>query len=85
MSAASHPLLPAMSRRFCERLGLKHPLVLAPMLASSTPELVAGVAKAGALAQFGLGLQSPQEMRAVLEAVRRLHFTLKQSPRTGFF
>jgi nitronate monooxygenase len=50
-----------LSTRLVEGLGIKHPIVLAPMFGSpTTPQLVAAVANAGGLAMYGAG-QTPKE------------------------
>jgi len=58
--------------RFTHRLGVRHPIVLAPMLGVSTPELVASVANSGALAFIGAGSNSQAELRRAVRATRDL-------------
>lgn len=61
------------SARFCERIGIDEPIVLAPMGGGpSTPELVAAVAEAGGLGSIAAGYLSPDALVAHLERTRRL-------------
>ena len=52
------------------RLGLRLPLVLAPMAGVSTPALVAAVSEAGGLGSLGAAYLSPADLRAAGEAVQ---------------
>ncbi|HET9405135.1 MAG TPA: nitronate monooxygenase [Burkholderiales bacterium] len=54
----------------CDRLGIRLPIVQAPMPNTSTPELVAAVSKAGALGSFGSAYTQPEAMQREAEAVR---------------
>ncbi len=55
------------------RLGIKYPLVQAPMAGGFTsPELVAAVCNAGGLGSFAAALLSPADIRSGVEQVRRL-------------
>lgn len=54
----------------CDRLGIRLPIVQAPMPSTSTPELVAAVSKAGALGSFGSVYTQPEAMQREAEAVR---------------
>lgn len=55
-----------------ERIGLRYPIVQAPMAGGpTTPALVASVGKAGALGSFGFAYTEPATMRDHVEAVRR--------------
>lgn len=60
------------SDEFCERFGLRYPIVQAPMAGVTTPELVAAVAGAGGLGSLGAAYLSPQALREQITAVRRL-------------
>ncbi|SDL30386.1 nitronate monooxygenase [Modicisalibacter muralis] len=60
------------SDEFCERFGLRYPIVQAPMAGVTTPELVAAVAGAGGLGSLGAAYLSPQALREQLLAVRGL-------------
>ena len=53
-------------------LGVRYPLIQAPMAGSTTPELVAAVSEAGALGSFGGARSSPDELRAAIRAIRAL-------------
>ena len=72
----------------CDRLGIRLPLIQAPMPSASTPELVAAVSHAGALGSFGSAYTQPETMLREAEAVRaRTHapfnvnlFVAKQPP-----
>lgn len=54
----------------CDRLGIRLPIIQAPMPSASTPELVAAVSKAGALGSFGAAYTQPEAMQRDAEAVR---------------
>jgi nitronate monooxygenase len=58
---------------FARRLGLRVPLVQAPMAGgSTTPQLVAEVCRAGGLGSVAGAMLSPDELRAQIRAVRSL-------------
>ena len=54
----------------CEQLGIRLPIIQAPMPSASTPELVAAVSKAGGLGSFGSNQSQPEAMQRDAEAVR---------------
>lgn len=54
----------------CDRLGIRLPIIQAPMPSASTPELVVAVSKAGALGSFGSAYTQPETMQREAEAVR---------------
>jgi nitronate monooxygenase len=54
----------------CERLGIEHPIVQAPV--SSAPELVAAVSNAGALGMLQASWLEPVELREAIRETRRL-------------
>jgi len=54
----------------CELLGLRLPIVQAPMPNTATPELVAAVSQAGALGSFGFAYTQPEAMQRDADAVR---------------
>jgi len=54
----------------CDVLGLRIPLVQAPMPNAATPDLVAAVSGAGALGSFGFANTQPETMLREAEAVR---------------
>jgi nitronate monooxygenase len=59
--------------RLTERLGLRLPVVQAPMAGGpSTPELVAAVSNAGGLGSLGGAVLAPDALRAAIRAVRAL-------------
>ena len=53
-------------------LGVRYPVLQAPMSGSTTPELAAAVSNAGALGSLGAAWLSPDELRAAIRAVRQL-------------
>jgi len=53
-----------------ERLGLKYPIVQAPMASISTAPLVTAVSRAGGLGSIGSAIMPPAEVKAQVEAVR---------------
>ena len=55
----------------CERLGIRLPIIQAPMAGGpTTPELVSAVSAAGALGSFGFAYTQPETMRRDVEAMR---------------
>src|SRR4051812_12116118 len=58
--------------RVTELLGVRYPLIQAPMAGSTPPEMVAAVAQAGGLGSLGAARMSPEELRAAIRAVRAL-------------
>jgi nitronate monooxygenase len=60
-----------LKNSFAERLGLRLPLVVAPMAGGpTTPELVAAASAAGALGSFGFAYTQPEEMKKQAATVR---------------
>src|SRR5205814_9184019 len=56
---------------FSDKLGLRLPLIAAPMAGGPTkPELVAACSAAGALGSFGFAYTQPDEMKRQAAAVR---------------
>jgi nitronate monooxygenase len=53
-------------------LGVRYPLLQAPMSGVTTPELVAAVSDAGALGSLGAAWMPPDDLRAAIRAVRAL-------------
>lgn len=53
-------------------LNIRHPIIQAPMVGVSTPELAAAVANAGALGSIGLGASSAAQAEAMIQATRAL-------------
>ncbi|MBV9261412.1 MAG: nitronate monooxygenase [Pseudolabrys sp.] len=62
-----------MPRDFLKRLGIEHPIVLAPMAGSGgTPELVAAVSNAGGLGSWGGAYSTPQQILDTAKQIRAL-------------
>jgi nitronate monooxygenase len=58
---------------FTGRVGIEHPLVLAPMAGGpSTPALCAAVSEAGGLGSYGAAYLPPEKLREEIRAIRRL-------------
>lgn len=57
--------------RFCDLARVAHPIVQAPMLGSAGPELATAVAQAGGLGSLACATASAEEVRRLLEAVRK--------------
>lgn len=53
-------------------LKIRHPIIQAPMVGVSTPQLAAAVSNAGALGSIGLGASTAAQSRAMIEATRAL-------------
>lgn len=53
-------------------LGVRHPIIQAPMAGASTPEMAAAAATAGGLGSLGLALKSPTGAAADMAAARGL-------------
>src|SRR5579864_289573 len=58
------------AREFCERFGLKVPILLAPMAGASAPSLSIAVADAGGLGSCGALLMQPDQILAWAKEVR---------------
>ena len=56
----------------CDRLGIRLPIIQAPMASASTPDMAAAVSKAGALGSLGAAYSQPEAMQRDAEAVRSL-------------
>jgi nitronate monooxygenase len=56
--------------RLTELFGITHPIVLAPMAGSGTPELAAAVSNAGGLGSLGCGRTAPEDVPALARALR---------------
>jgi nitronate monooxygenase len=54
----------------CDLLGIRLPLIQAPMASASTPDMAAAVSKAGALGSLGHAYTQPEAMQRDAEAVR---------------
>ena len=53
-----------------ERLGLRYPIIQAPMASAATPEMAVAVTRAGAMGSLGVSLQSTDATRANCEFIR---------------
>ncbi len=63
--------MPRVSTPFSQKLGLRVPLIAAPMAGGpTTPELVAACSAAGALGSFGFAYTQPDEMKKQAATVR---------------
>ena len=58
------------TKAFCERFGLRVPILLAPLAGASAPSLSIAVANAGGLGACGALLMTPEEIGAWTEEVR---------------
>jgi nitronate monooxygenase len=69
--ASSHTLASLGSNELLARLGIRHPIIQAPMSGSTTPELVAAVSAAGGLGTLAASGLSVEQLRDAIAAVRR--------------
>lgn len=53
-------------------LGIRYPIIQAPMAGSTTPDVVAAVCEAGALGSLGGARMTPDELRAAIRRTRAL-------------
>ena len=53
-----------------ERLGIRYPIIQAPMAGASTPAMAAAVTRAGGMGSLGVALQSTDATRADCAAIR---------------
>src|SRR3954470_22494663 len=60
----------ARAQSFCERFGIRVPILLAPMAGASAPELSIAVANAGGLGACGALLMQPDEILGWAATVR---------------
>ncbi|MDG9925913.1 MULTISPECIES: nitronate monooxygenase [unclassified Pseudomonas] len=61
-----------MSASLCTLLGVSHPIIQAPMVGVSTPQLAAAVSEAGGLGSLGLGASTPVQARELIAQTRTL-------------
>ncbi|KAI9637612.1 2-nitropropane dioxygenase-like enzyme [Dioszegia hungarica] len=54
------------------RLGVRYPIIQAPMAGTSTPALAAAVSNAGGLGSLGMGASTPAAARKAIEETKRL-------------
>ena len=57
---------------FTKRVGVSYPVVQAPMLGVTTPEMVAAVSNAGGLGSLPVGGLSPEKTRTLIQQTQRL-------------
>src|ERR1700692_3836980 len=61
------------TKELLQRLGIAHPILLAPMAGSGgTPELAAAVSNAGGLGAWGGAYAKPEEIAAAIRRIRQL-------------
>jgi nitronate monooxygenase len=60
------------SQRFLDRLGLRHPIIQAPMAGISTPRLAAAVSNAGGLGSLAIGAGTVAQARQMITDTRAL-------------
>ena len=61
------------AKAFLSRIGIEHPILLAPMAGSGgTPELAAAVSNAGGLGAWGGAYAKPDEIAAAIRRIRQL-------------
>lgn len=61
-----------MSKSILSEWGIVHPIIQAPMVGVSTPQLAAAVSNAGALGSIGLGASTPEQGRELIIRTRAL-------------
>lgn len=60
------------SNALTERLGLRWPIIQAPMAGSATPALAATVSEAGGLGSLGFGTSTPEATQAQIQRFRQM-------------
>ena len=61
------------ANKLLQRLGIEHPILLAPMAgAGGTPELAAAVSNAGGLGAWGGAYAKPDEIAGAIRRIRQL-------------
>ncbi len=64
---------PLAANEFLQRLGIEHPILLAPMAgAGGTPELAAAVSQAGGVGAWGGAYAKPEDIVATIRQIRTL-------------
>ncbi|HLD65677.1 MAG TPA: nitronate monooxygenase family protein [Pseudomonas sp.] len=61
-----------MTSSATQMLGIQHPIIQAPMVGVSTPQLAAAVSNAGALGSIGIGASTVAQARATIAETRAL-------------
>lgn len=64
--------MPTTTDALLRLLNIAHPIIQAPMVGVSTPELAAAVSNAGALGSIGLGASSPEQAQTLIQSTRAL-------------
>ncbi|EMB3083102.1 MULTISPECIES: NAD(P)H-dependent flavin oxidoreductase [Providencia] len=62
----------AKENAFLHRLGLRYPIIQAPMVGVSTPALVAAVSESGGLGSLGLGASTVEQARQMIAQTQAL-------------
>ena len=60
------------ARLALQRLGIRLPIIQAPMAGTSTPQLAAAVSNAGGLGSIGIGANDPAGARAAIQQLQQL-------------
>ncbi|WP_227367653.1 NAD(P)H-dependent flavin oxidoreductase [Halomonas sp. M20] len=60
------------SKEFLKQLGIRYPIIQAPMAGVATPELAAAVSNAGGLGSLGFGASNAAKARQMIEETRAL-------------
>jgi len=60
----------AASRAFTSKVGIQHPIVLAPMAGACTPALVAAVSGNGGLGMYGAALMPAPDLKKVVQTIK---------------
>lgn len=60
------------SQQFLNKIGIRFPVIQAPMVGVATPELVAEVSNAGGLGSLGIGASAVAQARQLIEQTRAL-------------
>ena len=58
--------------RICDLLGIEHPILLAPMAGTTSPEMGAAVSNAGGLGSHGCATMAPEKLETEMAAIRHL-------------
>ena len=61
--------MPWPDRRILDLFGIDLPIIQAPMAGITTPALISAVAREGGLGSLPLGMATPDEARAALDAI----------------
>ncbi len=61
-----------MHRKLVEQLGIRYPIIQAPMAGVSTPQLAAAVTNSGGLGSLGIGASTESQAREMIEQTKAL-------------